>query len=242
MDNLSTRLLYNLDCNNLLLSIPFFFFFFFFPSLSLSYILCVRRLAGRKQGFWGAGEYRYISFDCFTDSLFCRCFRSSFACFRSSYPRNVRLMNAMSRIWVTGEREREEREIEREIEKERESDLDERCGNCEREDERGRQIDRKIGYFPRDGVFRSEKKAREGGREVRRGGSPTGVKIASHVPGDSVDLIWFPHRAQHLGSSLVHSALKLASLDPEMLHSFFLSIYCPRPSTERRIEEESRFY
>lgn len=25
MDNLSTRLLYNLDCNNLLLSIPFFF-------------------------------------------------------------------------------------------------------------------------------------------------------------------------------------------------------------------------
>lgn len=166
MDNLSTRLLYNLDCNNLLLSIPFFFFFFFFfPSLSLSYILCVRRLAGRKQGFWGAGEYRYISFDCFTDSLFCRCFRSSFACFRSSYPRNVRLMNAMSRIWVTGERKREEREIEREIEKERESDLDERCGNCEREDERGRQIDRKIGYFPRDRVFRSEKKAREGRRK-----------------------------------------------------------------------------
>lgn len=141
-----------------------------------------------------------------------------------------------------GEKERGERDREREIEKERESDLDERCGNCEREDERGRQIDRKIGYFPRDGVFRSEKKAREGGREVRRGGSPTGVKIASHVPGDSVDLIWFPHRAQHLGSSLVHSALKLASLDPEMLHSFFLSIYCPRPSTERRIEEESRFY
>ena len=81
-----------------------------------------------------------------------------------------------------------------------------------------------------------EKRGRRGRYE--EGGSPTGVKIASHVPGDSVDLIWFPHRAQHLGSSLVHSALKLASLDREMMTIFPFLCYL-----DGEKEEESReFY
>ncbi|KAK1121196.1 hypothetical protein K0M31_010503 [Melipona bicolor] len=53
---------------------------------------------------------------------------------------------------------------------------------------------------------KTDKRKRVRRKGVYNGGSPTGIKIASHVPGDSVDLIWFPHRAQHLGSSLAHSA------------------------------------